>query len=304
MRASLLRSAIRFVPVRRQRLIKPIVRRLRPRLSYPDRPTVVSARLGNGSFEIRHYRDFIQRHIYFFGYWERKVSALITRLLRPGDVFIDIGANVGWFTILGARRVGPHGKVVAFEPGRETFDNLQANIRLNRLANVTAENLAIADIDGVALLSGIDDRCTALGSIARDDIASGETVTSVRFDNYWQSTCNKPIRLIKMDIEGAEMKALSGMDDLLRRQLCDYLIVEVNNETLAWAGSTPQHVLSLLGKYRYRLYRITSKGASPLESVPDTGHINVLAVSLHQECGWLDGDARPAGPHFPASRRG
>src|SRR5712691_2447792 len=236
MKASGVRWAIQLLPPRSRR-IKPFLRVLRRSLAYPEGPTVVATRFGNGCFEIRNYRETIQRKIYFFGYWERRETLLVRRLLRPGDVFIDVGANLGWFTVLAARCVGPTGKVVSFEPCGRHYEHLQSNLRLNQLTNVIPEKLALSDTAGTAVLSGMHERNEGLGTIIGGSDRRGETVSTVRFDDYWAATgYDTTIRMIKMDIEGAEIKALLGMADTLRRKLCEYLIIEVSKKDLRRAG--------------------------------------------------------------------
>jgi len=246
----------------------------------------VATRFGNGCFEIRNYRETIQRKIYFFGYWERRETLLVRRLLRPGDVFIDVGANLGWFTVLAARCVGPTGKVVSFEPCGRHYEHLQSNLRLNQLTNVIPEKLALSDTAGTAVLSGMHERNEGLGTIIGGSDRRGETVSTVRFDDYWAATgYDTTIRIIKMDIEGAEIKALLGMADTLRRKLCEYLIIEVSKKDLRRAGATPEDVLGLLASHGYGLYRIGTRAHHPLDVgfAPETGFINVLAVRSEEE---------------------
>ena len=81
--------------------------------------------------------DFLQRYIYFFGFWEPNISCAVTDILKPGDVFVDIGAHVGYDTLLAASVVGRSGSVYSFEADPNTYASLAANINMNKLTNVT-----------------------------------------------------------------------------------------------------------------------------------------------------------------------
>lgn len=96
--------------------------------------------------------DFIGTRIYHFGVWEPHVSALISARLKSGDVFCDIGANIGYYTVLAAPIVGDTGKVVAIEPSPATFELLKQNIKLNNADNVRMVRAAVADQPGTLTL--------------------------------------------------------------------------------------------------------------------------------------------------------
>ena len=92
--------------------------------------------------------DAEQRKVYFFGhYHERYEAALVARLLDPGEVFWDVGANVGYFSLVAAAAVGETGEVVAFEPGAASLERLTENVSLNPDQNIRIFNLAVAEAD-------------------------------------------------------------------------------------------------------------------------------------------------------------
>ena len=89
--------------------------------------------------------DIVGKHIYYFGTWEPHLTNWIQRRLRPGHIFIDVGANIGYFTLLASRLVGETGKVVAIEASLPTFEALNRNIERNRAYNVRTVNRAAWD---------------------------------------------------------------------------------------------------------------------------------------------------------------
>jgi len=251
-------------------------------ITYPSEPTIVPARGGFGLFEISNYSEYSQRCIYFLGYYELRETIFIKRYLRPGDVFIDVGANIGWFTLFAANIVGLNGKVIAFEPSSKIWNHLKRNIEINSVRNVKIEKLALSNKNGAATLSGIIDKHWGLGTIIRksensDNVA--EEVQTIRFDDYVRDNgLNiENIRFIKIDVEGAEIMVLQGMKDILERKVCDYLIVEVCDSRLRETGSSSAEVLALLRSYGYRLFRIGVFRIKPLGDDEKVSIANILA---------------------------
>jgi FkbM family methyltransferase len=150
--------------------------------------------------------DLIQRMILYFGVWEPDVSSTIERNLESGDVFVDIGANVGYDTLLASARVGSAGRVVSIEASPRTFALLQRNLALNAASsNVRAVNAAVSDRPGKLDLYEQDPgnigAATTLPSRGGVPI---ETVEALPLDRILTADEIRRLRLIKMDVEGAE----------------------------------------------------------------------------------------------------
>lgn len=143
--------------------------------------------------------------------YEPHVTAALLPYLLPGSVVVDVGANIGYYTLLAATRVGPTGTVIAFEPSRENCALLQRSLVANRLANVVLVPFAVADLDG-AVSYGMDD---SNGRIALDERPELRRVRAVTLD---RALAHEPrVDVVKVDIEGAEGRALRGMRGLLQR---------------------------------------------------------------------------------------
>jgi FkbM family methyltransferase len=150
--------------------------------------------------------DLIQRMILHFGVWEPDVSRVIEQNLAPGDVFVDIGANIGYDTLLAASRVGPQGTVVSIEASPRTFALLQRNIAANPFAaNVRAVNAAVSDSPGTLDLYEVNEAnigaATTLASRGGKRMASVEALPLELILAPHELAL---LRLIKMDVEGAE----------------------------------------------------------------------------------------------------
>jgi FkbM family methyltransferase len=158
--------------------------------------------------------------IYYQGFSEPETADFVLRFLKPGMVFLDIGAHIGEYTLLGAQAVGPKGQVHAFEPNPEIFRFLCENVKSNSLSNVTLNNLAISDVDGETEFEVCDEPSlcslkSSAGPKEQRKVLESIVVRSIPLDKYWVGY-ETPIDLVKIDIEGAEMLAFVGSKRLLK----------------------------------------------------------------------------------------
>jgi len=177
--------------------------------------------------------------IYFkTGDYELNTTNFIFNNLEHGDVFVDIGANAGYFTILAASKVGKDGLVYAFEPNPKLSDNLKLSLKKNNLSKrVEIINKAISnndfktetlymsnDIsnDGISSLKPGNVHLES-GDLSKMNTMEVETIT---FDNFISNKSKNNIKIIKIDIEGAEYEALQGMHKFLVSNKPKYIICE------------------------------------------------------------------------------
>jgi len=214
---------------------------------------------------------------------ENYTRQLFTSRIAPGMTVLDIGANVGFFTLLAARQVGATGRVYAFEPDPRTFRYLQQNIRNNAMeAIVTVAQVAASDTEGTAtfflskgaFLSGLFSSAFSTG-----DGATTTTVQTVRLDERLSGV---KIDVVKMDIEGAELHALRGMRDLLTNPaVAPIMFVECNPAALSAAGGSAQELIDCLRGMGLRAKAINDDHKC-LETIPDPGQLN-QPVNLYCE---------------------
>jgi len=152
-----------------------------------------------------------------YGGWEEEAQRLMVEHLRPGFVAYDVGGNYGIHTLLMARLVKEDGHVYAFEPLPEIMSELQNNLSLNGFTNVTCVQAAADEQSGKT--SFIQGHHGGAGHLAAVNDAPGEqlTVETITFDEFIFEENNSPPNFIKMDIEGAESKALSGGERMLQQ---------------------------------------------------------------------------------------
>ncbi|RRR66561.1 MAG: FkbM family methyltransferase [Candidatus Viridilinea halotolerans] len=169
--------------------------------------------------KLSHFKIYVQLNDWAVGMWlaakrtyEPHVTRAMTAYMRPGGVVVDIGANIGYYTLLAAALVGTTGKVIAFEPSTENQALLAQSINANNFHNVTVYPYAVSSQRGQVAFAMNDSN----GAMCPNEpLSSARRVETVTLDSMLQ---DEPcINLIKMDIEGAEGLALAGMQEIVRR---------------------------------------------------------------------------------------
>jgi FkbM family methyltransferase len=160
------------------------------------------------------------------GTYEPAETKLVSKLIQPGSIVLDIGANIGYFTLLFAKLVGPRGHVFAFEPDPYSFDLLLKNINVNNYSNVTAFQFAVSDHDSELQL--FRDRFNNLDHRTVSQAKGEEVVVvkGVRLDDFLPTVLDREIDFIKMDIQGSEGWALEGMKNLVRQSNSIQILTE------------------------------------------------------------------------------
>jgi FkbM family methyltransferase len=186
--------------------------------------------------------------------YEKGTTKLFTELVKEGMNVVDIGANIGYYTLLAARRVGPHGRVYAFEPEPQNFKLLTENLRLNGYKNVIAVQKAVSNKSGtVSLFLGMRGSGTHSLVSTRDYSKEAIGIEAVTLDEFFEKAGTPDIHVIKMDIEGWEMEALDGMRRLIMRNSPLKLVVEFYPWGLLGRGMRPLALTSKLMELGFAL---------------------------------------------------
>jgi FkbM family methyltransferase len=177
----------------------------------------------------------VQRRLFHFGVFEPNLSDWMWRTLSEGDVMVDVGANVGYFTLLAARAVGPRGAVVAVEAAPSTFAALEANVARNGAANVRTLNVAANDRDDTLPIYTIPGEEHAGGASLARAVGPQEAIVAARpLCDLLTADEIARVRVIKVDVEGAEAAVIRGLLPALDRMRPDVeIVVEVLPETKA-----------------------------------------------------------------------
>ncbi|MFI5461014.1 MAG: FkbM family methyltransferase [Isosphaerales bacterium] len=198
-------------------------------------------------------RAFPERRTYFIGsYIQEDLEYLFPAILRRGDQYLDIGANIGMTTLMASALIGPEGKGFAFEPNPEVFARLKRHLELNGTSNIEAVPFALSNREAEMSLV-VPSRFTGLGSLAVNHDGSGRSykVRTVIGRPYLERLDPSKPTVVKIDVEGHEVKALSGIEEFLDRP--DVAILsEVSVPLLRQAGDSAEALFELLTRHGFR----------------------------------------------------
>jgi FkbM family methyltransferase len=213
--------------------------------------------------KVRVYvHDVIGEHIYVDGCFEPYSWNFVRGFLKEGMVVFDLGANLGQYTLLAAQIVGETGGVHSFEPGSRMFDELKFNVFLNGLSRrCVLNNVAVSDVSGVANLSKYapgSEVYSSLGSHARREatVIGHEEVRTVMLDDYVKNAGIFRVDFMKIDIEGAELPALRGAENLLSGSEAPVILIELADVNTDGFGYKAVETWDYLEKLGYRFYDI------------------------------------------------
>ncbi len=215
--------------------------------------------------------EWIQQQVYFFGVYDRENINFIKSQIKPGDYFFDIGANVGCFSLTASTCVGDTGKVYAFEPVPKVFNRLNENIGLNGIKNISSIPKALFDKDTILKFYLASQENMGMSSIQEHDNMSGEVVElgAISLDSFIESNNITRVDFIKMDIEGAELKALQGMINTIRKHRPTFM-VEISEDVLKEEVDRNQ-VLQFFDELKYHEFVIAEDGKLELPNKEMTG---------------------------------
>jgi len=204
-----------------------------------------------------------------FGSYERGTSELAQAILQPGDVVIDIGANLGWYSTLFSRCVKPHGAVHAFEPVPWIRKKLEENCALNKTGStVIVNDVALgASAHDLVLYSfaGTSHGETSARPFAGSRISSQVSSKCITLDEYVRAAGLSEVVLIKVDVEGGERDVLRGSEALLSSRQPPMWILEVNFRNASAFGWCPTDLLATMQRsHGYRFVRVPSGWQKPL----------------------------------------
>ena len=256
---SILRLYIRYFPIGiGKRWLYRVV--IEPYLSW--RPYSTVARMRAGPRVDIQLPDQIQHRIYFFGTWEPEISHYLVSALTAGDCFIDVGANIGYFSLLAASIVGKSGTVCGIEASPTNFAALSRNVERSGFANITLHNKAASDAPGlVRIFLGPAQNRGATTTVSSVAVRKGQHVEAeVPADTLAAIVGETQLfsaRLIKIDIEGAEYSLISGIAHLLPRfSAATEWLIEISPEAMSEQGQSAEALLGMFRSAGYELYRI------------------------------------------------
>jgi FkbM family methyltransferase len=172
------------------------------------------------------------------GEWEWAETAYLRAILRPGKTFVDVGAHVGYFSVLGSKGVGPAGRVIAFEPEPRNLDLLRRNLARNRCRNATVIPYAVTSAPGWMSLKLDEENRGAHHLVPPGE--AGTTVRCVRLDDVLPET----VDVVKVDAQGYDHEVVAGLERTLARNPAMVVIAELSHDELERRGIDPELVVA------------------------------------------------------------
>jgi FkbM family methyltransferase len=230
------------------------------------------------------------RSLFVTGYYEPNEFYLLKTILKPGMVFIDLGANIGLYTLFASKLVDNDGTVIAIEPSERDMERLRANVELNNGRSIKLRQTAISNSSGERELLIAEEEHSGqntFGAFAYADVQNqGKVnVNTQTLDEVVRQEALNRVDVIKMDVEGHEFFALQGANETLRN-FHPILLVEISETALMNQGCTSSQILTFLDRMGYRIY-IFSKQTGlpvPLDSrIENLDSENILAIHSSSE---------------------
>jgi FkbM family methyltransferase len=254
--------------------------------------------LGSLSFQC-DLRDGLMREVCFTGRYEPQETAVLRHLLHPGMTFVDVGANWGYFTLIGAHLVGSTGRVLSVEADPRAARTLRANVGRNALQSVQVYDIAASDGPGLLTFQEYEPEARDSGNfgVAQSmGVVSGRRyfkVASRALDDVLDEAGVTRVHVMKMDIEGGEARAIAGLRRRLSANLIDCISMEVHPDHLRDLGSSAPQVIAELRGHGYRPWRIDHSRAAFRAAAATGASVPAMLTPL-------DGDGRDLGdwPHL------
>jgi len=197
-------------------------------------------------------RDHIQRMIYF-GTYECLESKMVQNHVRPGSITVDVGANVGYYTAMFSKLVGPTGRVVAIEPSQYAFSRLLDFIQTNEITWAEPVNIGLSDVSGeLPLFLAKDSNNHTPSMVTQADANVIARVPVRRLDDLANERGITQIDLLKIDVEGFEPQVLAGAPNLLAARAIKAILVEINEYWLRANGSSPNSLRATLSAFGFK----------------------------------------------------
>jgi FkbM family methyltransferase len=214
--------------------------------------------------------------------YEPDVRAALLHLLKPGDTFVDCGANIGYFSVLATGLVGPHGRVVAIEANPQTFELLKRNLALNGCG--TPVHCAVTTNAGEVDIF-VSDMGDVYSSLRTGGLVTGDSVRSYKvpgrpLDEVVEDLGLDRVHVVKVDIEGGELDVLRSARRTMT-QLRPVWIVEYGTNTWPAFGATAEQLLALVKDrgYEIRQFDLSARRlVAPLPNVWQSPYTNIMLL--------------------------
>ena len=215
------------------------------------------------------------RSLFVNGIYDPNNVVIVNSMLSKGSVFIDVGANMGYFSLLASNVVGKSGSIIAIEPSSRDYARLVDNVKINGLSDIILTyRFAVSDNKGSAKLGVACEERSALNTLGSEFSFKGvervvtEDVRTISIDELVSTFKLARVDFLKLDIEGSELKALEGSINTIEK-FRPAIMLGVNENALKANGADHKEIQQMLKKIRYRAYRVIESPTFALELITD-----------------------------------
>jgi FkbM family methyltransferase len=236
-----------------------------------------------------HPKNEVYRALFARGVYDPNLVVLVNAMLPKGGVFIDAGANMGYVSLPASQKVGKNGRVFALEPSSRDFSRLLENVSANNLGNIIhPHRLAVSDENGSANMAIADEERSCLNTLGAEISFKGvqkirtEEVDASTIDAFAQKEKINRIDVLKLDVEGGEVKALKGAKGVVGKYR-PAIILGVNGGALKSCGTDCIELQKIIDEMGYRVYKIVERPVLSLERVENILDVaSGIVVCLHE----------------------
>lgn len=198
--------------------------------------------------------DWIQCQIYFLNKYEDYEINVVSEVLKEGDIFVDVGANFGLYSLWSSKIVGDNGKVFSFEPFETNLSSLKRNIELNSLSNIIVIDKAVTNKNSDIQLF-FNERDQNLGMVSSFNFDNGisTNVKTISLDNFFSENKISSLKFIKIDIEGGEYLALLGMIETLKKYR-PIVQIEIDDSILDFTPYNKDDIFCYFKNIKYEVF--------------------------------------------------
>lgn len=203
----------------------------------------------------------ISDHVYFLGEYELEISKLVLKIIKPGDICFDVGANYGWYASMFAKHAGTSGQVHAFEPLPDLYERLQANMALAKTnGNVFLNQMALGNETKAVTIYTFPELTTGHNSLSPmgQENHVAVDVPMATMNSYLADNKIERVDFLKIDIEGAELLFLEGAEALFKLERPPVLLAEMALNTSKGFGYVPNDLIVKIRSYAdYKFFVIS-----------------------------------------------
>jgi FkbM family methyltransferase len=209
----------------------------------------------NDEIKINLYKDSVLSLFIHSGFEKDEIQFLLDTL-KEGDTFLDVGSNVGLFSLYASKKVGQNGQVICFEPTPITYSRLMENIHLNHFANIEARNIGLSNEEGELKFYYSDAGFDAWNSFAPDSrLKNHIVIQSSTLDLQLENVDKNRIKLVKIDVEGWEKFVIQGGKHFFKNY-APIVMVEFTEENTANAGYSIHEIFTEMEDNGYQWYEL------------------------------------------------